>query len=156
MPRKCLATLVLSGCEKAAAESAFGQRNGGAVLLRGAPTHGGGVARGQVYRPTRSRGFREEATYREDRVILDEKVARAVRKRTRFGGHIASVIWRGWEFQMLRVLYNAGSDVLKPAAQPWPTTCGSALCGQRSEPPAEGWCRPGLGGRATKGRRGGA
>jgi RIO kinase 1 len=83
---------------------------------------GGRLARAElvaakVYKPQRYRSFRNNSVYQEGRVILDERAARAAAKRTRFGREVRSSLWTGSEYQTLRSLYWAGSNVPRPIGQ---------------------------------------
>jgi RIO kinase 1 len=65
----------------------------------------------KVYRDVLHRAFRRDDVYREGRVILDERIATAVRKKTRLGRAVAFGMWVGEEVEMLRRAYEAGADV---------------------------------------------
>lgn len=71
----------------------------------------------KVYKSRDFRAFRNDAIYQEGRVILDKRAARAVSKRTEFGGQVRSAMWSGHEWGTLRTLHAAGADVPRPLAQ---------------------------------------
>jgi RIO kinase 1 len=71
----------------------------------------------KVYKPQRFRSFRNDSVYREGRVILNQRSARAAAKRTRFGREVQSSLWTNSEYETLRVLHRAGSRVPKPIAR---------------------------------------
>jgi RIO kinase 1 len=77
--------------------------------------HGQLVA-AKVYKPRAFRAFRNEAIYREGRIILDRRAARAFEKRTDFGQRIAGATWSGAEWETLCRLHAAGADVPRPLA----------------------------------------
>jgi RIO kinase 1 len=63
------------------------------------------------YRPVEHRGFRNDAVYREGRVILDARIRRAVAKKTRMGRRADFALWMGYEHETLTALHRAGADV---------------------------------------------
>jgi len=65
----------------------------------------------KVYRDMHHRSFRRDEVYREGRVILDGRLATAVRKKTRTGRAVAFGMWVGEEASMLRRVYEAGAEV---------------------------------------------
>jgi RIO kinase 1 len=68
----------------------------------------------KVYKPQQFRSFRNDSVYQEGRVILDSRARRAAGKRTRFGREVQSSLWTNHEFETLRVLARAGSNVPRP------------------------------------------
>ena len=71
----------------------------------------------KVYKPRSFRSFRNDAMYREGRVILNKRDARAFAKRTQHGREVGSGLWTNHEWETLRLLYRAGADVPAPIAQ---------------------------------------
>jgi RIO kinase 1 len=71
----------------------------------------------KVYKPKAFRSFRDDAVYREGRVILDRRARRAAAKRTDFGKHVQSALWTNHEWEVLTILHPAGADVPKPLAR---------------------------------------
>jgi len=63
---------------------------GGAALERA-------LVAAKVYKPKAFRSFRDDSTYREGRVILDKRAARAAAKRTDFGHKVQSALWTNHE-----------------------------------------------------------
>src|SRR5262245_53125140 len=70
----------------------------------------------KVYKPKAFRSFRDDSTYREGRVILDRRAARASAKRTDFGQQVRSALWTDHEWSTLKLLHAAGADVPTPLA----------------------------------------
>lgn len=76
----------------------------------------------KLYRPRMLRTLKNDAIYKEGRVVRDSegkevrgsREARAMRKKTRFGQLVETVAWIENEFQIQRRLYNAGADVPRP------------------------------------------
>ena len=83
---------------------------------RGGPKADAELVAAKVYKPRSFRSFRNDATYREGRVILNKRDARAVAKRTGHGREIYSAQWTNPEWEVLRQLYRAGADVPRPLA----------------------------------------
>ena len=83
---------------------------------RGGPRLDGALVAAKVYKPRTGRSFHNDAIYREGRVILDRRAARAAAKRTRFGREVASAVWTNHEWQTLVRLHAAGADVPRPLA----------------------------------------
>ncbi len=70
----------------------------------------------KVYHPRDRRDFRHHQAYTDGYVILDERVRRAVRKKTRFGREADAGIWLEREWEALGALHRAGCDVPEPIA----------------------------------------
>ncbi|MBV9545766.1 MAG: hypothetical protein JOY61_15455 [Chloroflexi bacterium] len=70
----------------------------------------------KVYKPRAFRAFRNEAMYRQGRVILDQRAARAYASRSDFGERVATATWTGAEWETLCRLQAAGADVPRPLA----------------------------------------
>jgi RIO kinase 1 len=84
---------------------------------RSGPKLGGeGLVAAKVYKPSAYRSFRDDSLYREGRVILDRRSARAAAKRTQFGEKVRSSMWTNHEWDTLAMLHAAGSDVPRPLA----------------------------------------
>jgi RIO kinase 1 len=71
----------------------------------------------KIYKPKAFRSFRDDAVYREGRVILDRRARRAAAKRTDFGKQVQSALWTNHEWDVLKTLHAAGADVPKPIAR---------------------------------------
>jgi len=79
----------------------------------------------KLYRPRMLRHLRNDALYKEGRLLLDhdgkeakgDREARAIRKKTRFGQDLDFANWIMHEFQVHEELYEAGADVPKPIAR---------------------------------------
>jgi len=65
----------------------------------------------KVYRDLDHRSFRRDGIYREGRVVLDERITRAIQTKTALGQAIAFKLWAGEEAAMLRRMYSEGVDV---------------------------------------------
>jgi RIO kinase 1 len=76
-----------------------------------------GLVAAKVYKPRSFRSFRNDAVYREGRVILNKRDARAFAKRTRHGREVGSGLWTNHEWETLQLLHAAGADVPAPIAQ---------------------------------------
>ncbi|MGD2048162.1 MAG: RIO1 family regulatory kinase/ATPase [Chloroflexota bacterium] len=76
----------------------------------------------KLYRPRMLRHLRNDAAYKEGRLVLDHdgkevrggREARAMRKKTRFGQHLDFMTWIVHEFQVQQELFGAGADVPRP------------------------------------------
>ncbi|MCP4543104.1 MAG: hypothetical protein GY832_38820 [Chloroflexi bacterium] len=81
----------------------------------------------KVYRPHQFRTLRNDKMYREGRGILDargndhdhardQRVARAIGKKTAFGRQVSHTSWLMYEYTTLERLYQAGAAVPQPIA----------------------------------------
>lgn len=80
----------------------------------------------KVYRPHMFRSLRNDAMYREGREVLagdgkvvkktDDRVMRALGKKTSFGLQVAHTSWLMHEYTTMRRLYDAGGAVPRPIA----------------------------------------
>lgn len=77
----------------------------------------------KVYRPRMFRNLRNDKMYREGRVLLtadgkhgkpDDRMIRAVGKKTAYGQQVAHTSWLMYEYQTLERLYTAGASVPQP------------------------------------------
>jgi RIO kinase 1 len=91
-------------------------KEGTLYCCRANPSLGTDLVAVKVYKPQRFRSFRDDSMYREGRVILDRRAARAAAKSTGFGRETRSALWTNSEFSALQVLHRAGADVPKPIA----------------------------------------
>lgn len=66
------------------------------------------------YRPRAMRAFRREEAYQQGRGLGDERVDRAVAKRTRFGREILEYAWAYREFPLMRTAWELGVTVPYP------------------------------------------
>jgi RIO kinase 1 len=82
------------------------------------PSTGSGQAlvAAKIYKPRSFRSFRNDAVYREGRVILDARSRRAASKLSGYGREVRSALWTDHEFSTLQALYAAGADVPAPLA----------------------------------------
>jgi RIO kinase 1 len=83
----------------------------------------------KVYRPRKFRNLRNDAMYREGRRILaedngqvkkvkatDDRILRAVDKKTTFGAQVQHTSWLMYEYTTLQTLHKAGAAVPKPVS----------------------------------------
>jgi len=75
----------------------------------------------KAYRDLEHRSFRRDEVYRQARVILDERVARAVQRKTGFGRDVAFGMWVSEEATMLRRALDGGASVPEVIAARGPT-----------------------------------
>lgn len=79
---------------------------------------------GKIYRPRMFRQLRNDALYRQGRVLLDsggevihdERMGRAVEKKTEFGRKVMHTSWIEHEYLAMQKLYAAGADIPRPYA----------------------------------------
>jgi RIO kinase 1 len=71
----------------------------------------------KVYHPREKRNFRNDARYREGRVILNARDRRAVAKKTDFGRRFDHSYWIECEWEAMGTLHAAGCDVPRPIAR---------------------------------------
>ena len=84
---------------------------------RAHPRMGVELLAAKIYRSRNNRNFKNEAVYQEGRLILDQRVKRAVQKKTRFGRGAQSAIWQNYEYETLQTLFRAGASVPQPYVQ---------------------------------------
>lgn len=70
--------------------------------------------RGTFERKIRKRKFKNDALYQEGRIIVDRRLARAFRDKSRAGREAQYTLWVANEYQTLRRLHAAGADVPRP------------------------------------------
>lgn len=68
----------------------------------------------KIYRGRQNRNFKNDAVYQEGRVIGNKRDRRAVHKKSSYGREVESTLWTGHEFETLRLLHEAGTDVPRP------------------------------------------
>jgi len=84
---------------------------------RAHPSTGREFLAAKVYRPRQMRSFRNDAVYQQGRVILDARLRRAVKNKSRTGRGLQFGSWIENEFETLRMLWEAGADVPEPFAE---------------------------------------
>ncbi len=95
------------------------------VYLCSAPQNNVSLLAAKVYRPRRFRNLRNDHLYREGRtdldgsgrIIHDDRMLRAMQKRTGFGRELLHTSWIEYEYQTLQRLHQAGCDVPCPYAR---------------------------------------
>lgn len=88
------------------------------------PATGVDLVAAKLYRPRMLRHLRNDALYKEGRIVLDSdgkevrgsREARAMAKKSRFGQHLGFMTWIVHEFQIQTELYEAGAAVPRPIA----------------------------------------
>jgi RIO kinase 1 len=90
------------------------------------PNTGEQLLAAKVYRPRQFRNLRNDTVYRDGRTILtpegrpakhaDQRLMRAVGKKTSFGKQVSHASWLMHEFTTLERLYQLGAAVPKPMA----------------------------------------
>ncbi len=68
----------------------------------------------KVYHQRTHRSFKNDSIYQEGRVVLDRRLQRAVRRRTRTGRACQFSSWISTEYEALEMLHESGADVPKP------------------------------------------
>jgi RIO kinase 1 len=68
----------------------------------------------KVFRPLETRGFRNDAVYRQGRVIRDERLRRACRNKSRKGRSVQFDMWVSSEYETLELLHTEGARVPAP------------------------------------------
>lgn len=76
----------------------------------------------KVYTPRDHRSFKNAAAYDDGRQILDERMARAAKNKSSFGGQVLQGTWIAREYARLHELYEVGVAVPRPV-----TMSGSAI-----------------------------
>jgi RIO kinase 1 len=87
------------------------------------PATGMDLIAAKIYRPRIHRTMRNDAVYKEGRLMLDEqgkgvvrdaRLKRAVARKTDFGKEVMTFSWIEYEYDLLQTLYDAGADVPRP------------------------------------------
>jgi len=68
----------------------------------------------KVFRPKRTRSFKDDSAYKSGRVITKARTRRAVHKKTRFGQEFEDAWWINREHEVLEQLSSVGADVPRP------------------------------------------
>lgn len=95
-----------------------GGKEGIVYCCRGGPMAGAELVAAKVYHPLQRRHFRHDVVYQESR-LRGPKVRRerlAMSKKSNFGRKVQFGSWVGSEYETLRMLHDAGSDVPAPIA----------------------------------------
>lgn len=101
-----------------------GGKEASVYLCQGNPTSGKQFLAAKVFRPRSLRNLRKDYLYREGRAqldsdgleIVDDRQARAMRKRTTYGQELLHTSWIEHEYRTLKILHQAGGDVPVPYA----------------------------------------
>jgi RIO kinase 1 len=80
------------------------------------PSTGVELLAAKVYRAQKFRAFSGARRYAGDRVVLDERVDRAMKTKTDKGRRMAHHAWIEWEWETLCKLHDAGASVPNPLA----------------------------------------
>lgn len=97
---------------------------------RAVPSLGMDLVAAKVYRSRQVRNFRNDAVYREGRMIRDKRLRRAAAKGTAAGQAVRFSGWIEHEFTTQCLLHAAGADVPRPLA----CAAGGALLEYVGEP----------------------
>ena len=89
-------------------------KEGTVYCCRAHPSTGFDLLAAKVYRPRSQRSFRNDAIYREGRMILNKRDARAARKNTGWGQGVRFGTWINHEYETLTALSSVGADVPIP------------------------------------------
>lgn len=105
---------------------AKGGKEANVYCCRAPVAQGGGLVAAKVYRPRQFRQLRNDAVYRQGRALLtpdgkgvhrqEERLARAVARRTAFGEQARHTSWLLYEYHTLQLLHAAGGAVPRPLA----------------------------------------
>lgn len=101
-----------------------GGKEANVYCCTGGPTTDAPLIAAKLYRPRMLRHLRNDALYKEGRLLLDsdgkeakgDREARAIRKKTRFGKRLDILNWIMHEYNVHSALFEAGLDVPKPIA----------------------------------------
>jgi RIO kinase 1 len=91
-------------------------KEGTVYCCRANPSTGMKLLAAKVYRAREHRTFRNDAAYREGTVILNGHDRRAAQKKTDWGRKVKAGLWIYHEYEVLRMLSEAGADVPAPLA----------------------------------------
>ncbi|MER2599807.1 MAG: RIO1 family regulatory kinase/ATPase [Caldilineales bacterium] len=100
-----------------------GGKEANVYCCRAHPSTGMELIAAKIYRPQAHRTLRNDAIYKEGRLLLDEegkgvvrntRLKRAIAQKTDFGREAATFSWIEHEYAMLRALHAAGADVPRP------------------------------------------
>lgn len=89
-------------------------KEGTAYCCRAHPKTGVEFLAVKIYRSRHERTFKHDSIYREGRVILNKRDARAVKGRTEWGSQVRAGSWLNHEYETLEALHTAGADVPAP------------------------------------------
>ena len=76
--------------------------------------HAGEIVAAKVYKQRQARSFRNNAAYKEGRLVRDTRTQRAMQRGTRFGQAAAEDAWKAKEAEALHTLHAAGVRVPRP------------------------------------------
>jgi len=91
-------------------------KEGTVYCCRASPSTGFDLLAAKVYRPRNHRSFKNDAIYREGRVILNQRNARAVKNKSDWGREVSFGSWIFHEFETLQQLHASGAAVPAPVA----------------------------------------
>jgi len=86
-------------------------------LCRAGRLLGGGLLAAKVFHPHQARNFKNDAMYKDGRVILDARTRRAVAKKSSFGREADEFFWVAREWEAIELVHKAGADVPRPIHQ---------------------------------------
>jgi len=89
-------------------------KEGTVFCCRAHPEVWDGLVAAKVFRSSEHRSFGNQGVYREGNLILNKRDARAFKKRTSWGKRVKQGTWMVHEWEVLRTLSPAGTDVPTP------------------------------------------
>lgn len=89
-------------------------KEGTVYCCRANPSTGYDLLAAKVYRPRTRRSFKNDSAYREGAVILNQRDARAVKRKSDWGRSYEFGSWLHREFETMQILSDAGADVPRP------------------------------------------
>jgi RIO kinase 1 len=92
-------------------------KEGTVYCCRASGDAGQGLLAAKVYRSRSRRDFKNDAIYREGRVIMNGHDRRAAQKKTAWGREFQFASWIGHEYDTLRTLHGLGADVPRPISR---------------------------------------
>jgi len=100
-----------------------GGKEANVYCCQGHPASGLDLLAAKIYRPQAHRTMRNDAIYKEGRLMLDQdgkgilrdaRLKRAITQKTNFGREVITFSWIEYEYDMLQTLHAAGADVPRP------------------------------------------
>src|ERR1051325_7814526 len=78
---------------------------------------GGGLVGAKGHRPRSRRSFKNDALYRDGKVILSGRARRALANKSEFGRQVQFGTWVNYEWETMNHLHSIGADVPRPIAR---------------------------------------
>lgn len=80
------------------------------------PTDPEALLAAKLYVDSRVRSFKNDALYRQGRLVSDQRMKKAINQRSDYGISAQNILWVEEEYRQLHVLYQMGVPVPKPIA----------------------------------------